>query len=176
MAQSDAWRSWERKLCSTLQRIVGPVKEIGLRNIVTETGRVGHLTSLGMDGIVGDHKEGVALVIEAKRRKMPKWFLEDVAQISEISGAYERQPLIGFSLASDFGRQQSVKDAAGKVKKDRSGRAIPLHKEWAAVPLDYMAELLAARRMVAELVVGDVQLTNKFLRYLEGTTFTKEDE
>ena len=164
---SDAWKTYERHLCSTLQRVAGPVKEVGLRGIITTTGRVGHLTSLGIDGLAGDHKDGVALVVEAKRRKMPVWFLDAVSQISEAAGTFERHPVIGFSLASDFGRQQVVKAKDGTVKKV-GGKAIALHKEWAAVPLDYFAELLAARRLVAELTVGDVQLIAKFQRYLEG--------
>lgn len=167
MAQTDAWRTFERLLCSTLQRVAGVVKEVGLSGIVTTTGRVGHLTSLGIDGFAGNRPEGVGLVVEAKRRKLPKWFLDAVVQISEAATTFERHPVLGFSLDSDFGRQQIVKNKDGTAKKV-SGKSIPLVKDWAAVPLPYLAELLAARRMVAELTLGDVQLTAKFQRYLEG--------
>jgi hypothetical protein len=168
MAASDAWKTWERKLCDILQRVAGRVVELGLAGIVTTTGRVGHLTSLGVDGFAGDHADGVALVIEAKRRKMPKWFLEAVAQVSEAGGTFGRYPVIGFSLASDFGRQQVIKNKDGSTKKI-AGKAIALEKEWAAVPVDYLAELIAARRMLAHLMDDTPSLRAEFNKYLEGT-------
>jgi hypothetical protein len=133
VAVSKAWKSFEQKLCARLQAIVGSVQELGLAGIVTSTGRVGHLTSLGIDGIVGDNRNG--LVIEAKRRKMPKWFQDAVEQISVISGKFGRYPVLGFSLAPDFGRKQKIE---GQV----------LHREWVSIPLEFFEELLSDRMQV----------------------------
>ena len=144
MATSKAWKSWESKLCKELLAVVGPVTEPGLRTLATSTGRVGHLTSLGFDGLVGTAGR-LGLVVEAKRRKMPKWFLEAVAQISEISGQYERIPVIGFSLASDLGTAVVLRNKDGSPKLGPDGKSLKTHKEWAAVPLPVLLDLLKAK-------------------------------
>jgi hypothetical protein len=139
---TQTWKIAERNLATTLQRAAGRVRDHICLNLVTSTGRVGHLVDLGFDVLVGNPEDGTAIVGEAKRRKviLGAEALRALIQIWVIGIEWDRVPLFGITFADNV--PQWVQTKRGKKRIDRN---------WTAVPLPYMEDLLRTRRLVAEL-------------------------
>lgn len=141
MASSQAWKLAERRIATKLQQAAGRVRDPVLRNLVTVTGRVGHLVMLGFDILVGNPEDGTAIVGEAKRRKT---FLAAEAQrallqIWRIGEEYGRTPVLGFTLTEDTPTFLPTNRGKKRVTRD-----------WLVMPLEYATELLLYRRAFAE--------------------------
>jgi hypothetical protein len=98
-----AWKTAEQRIARKLQKAAGVVRDEVLRNLVTSTGRVGHLTELGFDILVGNGADGTAIVGEVKRKK---YFLSADAvrallQIFARGIEYGRTPMLGLTLSED---------------------------------------------------------------------------
>lgn len=141
------WKVAERKIATALQKAAGKVRDKVLRQLVTSTGRVGHICELGFDILVGNPEDGTALVGEVKRRSLPKWLVDALVQVAGLGEEYGRNPILVFEFADDV----EVKFIEVKGAKKR------LNRDWAVVPFPYFEELLAFRREHARLT-----------RYLEG--------
>lgn len=145
MSARTKGKTSEREMAVLLQTAAGKVTDPKLRPLVTVTGRVGHITELGFDILVGEGP--VALCGEAKRRKnfLSADALRALLQIDRISREWERQPVLGFRLADDVPTyHEPTQKGAHKTR---------VRREWGVTPLPYLAELLAARRYIEE--IGD---------------------
>lgn len=132
----------EREFAVRLQGAAGRVKNPALENIVTETGRVGQITDLGFDILVGNDEHGTALVGESKRRKtvLGADALRALTQIFRISVEWDRVPAFCVMLADNA--EQWVATKRGKRRMER---------RWVMLPLPFVEELLRYRRIVAVL-------------------------
>jgi hypothetical protein len=136
-AARDAGIRAERGFAKALQRAAGRVEDPVLRNVVTSTGRVGELTSLGFDLLIGNPETGTALVGESKRRKttLGAEALKALLQLVRISHEWKRAPAFCFALADNAPEWVPTRD--GKRRVPRS---------WVAFPLEYVCSLLEAKR------------------------------
>lgn len=132
----------ERYMAIRLQRAAGRVLDPALDNIVTSTGRVGELTSLGFDILVGNHSDGTAIVGEAKRRKTTfgAEALRALVQIFRISVEWDREPAFCLALADNS--EQWVATKKGKKRMPR---------RWVMFTLEYAEKLLQTQRLVNKL-------------------------
>lgn len=146
MAANQRWKTAERKISTALQYAAGKVKDAVLKKLVTTTGRVGHITELGFDILVGNPEDGTALCGEVKRRSLPKWLVDALVQVYRLGLDYNRHPVLVFELSDDV-ETKFVETSKGKKR---------LQRDWALVSFDYFEELLVERRKYALL-----------LRYLE---------
>lgn len=139
---NQRWKVAERRLATLLQKAAGKVRDPILRKLVTTTGRVGHLTELGFDVLVGNPEDGVAYVGEAKRRKtfLGADALRALLQVARLAVDYGRTPLLGFTLADDV--PAFIQTERGKHR---------LERDWVVMPLPHAIELIEYRRMVAIL-------------------------
>lgn len=143
---SQAWKTDEREFARSLQKGAGAVKHPPYTSMVTPTGRVGHITELGFDILVGNPEHGTALVGESKRRKtfLGADALRALYQIVGKSFEYDRVPAMCFALSDNA--EQWVPVSGGP--KPRKARMI---RRWVMLPLAYVEELLRYRRVVASL-------------------------
>lgn len=169
---SQAWKTSERRIASKLQRAAGVVRDPVLKQLVTVTGRVGHLVTLGFDILVGNADDGTALVGEAKRRKA---FLTAEAQrallqIFRIGQEYNRTPVLGFTLTEDVPDYIETNQGKRRIERD-----------WLILPLPFAAELLRYRRAVEEASRDNPAIAEALEWYLrsapdkEGLLVAKED-
>lgn len=137
---SPAWKTSERRIASRLQRAAGAVRDVVLRQLVTSTGRVGHLVTLGFDVLAGNPEDGTALVGEVKRRKnvLSAETLRALIQIFVIGQEYKRVPVLAFAL-TEVPEFVPTKDGKRRLERD-----------WIVMPLSFALELLRYRRAVAE--------------------------
>lgn len=126
----------ERAFSQLLQDAAGAVTDAVCRNLVTSTGRVGHITALGFDFLVGNHEDGTALLGESKDRKTVLGVDAKKALMQVYAKAVEwnREPVFCFRLPDDMTRVE----IHGKEKA--------MERDWCAVRADYLAELLEFRR------------------------------
>src|SRR5215218_10192571 len=98
---SQRWKTSEREFATKLQKAAGKVTDPRIAPLVTVTGRVGHLTDLGFDILVGEGE--TAFCGEAKRRKnfLAADALRALLQIFRIATEWSRIPVLGFRLADD---------------------------------------------------------------------------
>lgn len=140
-ARSDAWRTAERAFAAQLQAAAGRVKSPLLEPLVTVTGRVGHLTELGFDVLVGN--EQTALLGEAKRRRttLSADAIRALVQVFVKASEWERTPAFCIAVPPLSAAPVFVETKRGKVRFERN---------WVALPLKAVCELLYARRFLAE--------------------------
>lgn len=146
MARSSAWKTVEQDVGRLLQRAAGKVTSVPLINLVSSTGRVGHMPELQVDIMVGEGTSAYA--IEAKRRALPKWITEALVQVQRVASDWDRLPAFAFALNSEI-KQRVIKTKRG---------SIPVERTWIAFTLDNAAELLLARRYIEELGAKDIQV------------------
>lgn len=132
---NQRWKGAERRVATELQIAAGVVRDKVFRNLVTTTGRVGHLTELGFDILVGNPEDGIALVGEVKRRQLPKWLTGALVQIVQKGVEYDRTPVFAFTLADDVPVYVDTKDGKKRIPRD-----------WVAFPLADACRLIAAQR------------------------------
>lgn len=149
----------ERDIAKKLQAAAGRVNDPVLVNLVTDTGRVGQLTSLGFDILVGNPETNTALVGEAKRRKvfLGADALRALIQVATISYEWNRQPVLGFELPTET-VPEFVPTKRGKRRLDR---------RWLVATLPYACELLRARRelTVAKAFLEELGRLEEFNTY-----------
>ena len=121
-----AWKDSERRTAAKLQKAAGRVEDPQLEAMVTDTGRVGHLTSLGFDILVGNGPTGICG--EAKRRKnsLTKEMLGALKQIVGIARNFKRTPVLVLSLTQEQAPERSIP------------------RDWVLVPLDFFCEAVEA--------------------------------
>jgi hypothetical protein len=95
------WKYREREAVKTLQAILGRVKDPSLIALVTATGRVGHLTHLGADGIVGDGDTGAVVEVKARKGMVSADIRSALVQLTEIANALQRWPILVLSFVED---------------------------------------------------------------------------
>jgi len=95
------WKYREREAVKTLQAILGRVKDPSLIALVTATGRVGHLTHLGADGIVGDGDTGAVIEVKARKGMVSADIRSALVQLTEIANALQRWPILVLSFVED---------------------------------------------------------------------------
>lgn len=150
---SKAWKTVEQEVGRLLQRACGRVTSVPLINLVSSTGRVGHLPELQVDIMVG---EGVsAYSVEAKRRALPKWITEALMQVQRVASDWDRRPAFAFALNSDI-KQRVIKTKRG---------SIPLERTWIAFPLADAAELLLARRLLLKVAAEDPEVFGQWYAF-----------
>jgi hypothetical protein len=154
-----AWKTAEQRIARKLQKAAGVVRDEVLRNLVTSTGRVGHLTELGFDILVGNGADGTAIVGEVKRKK---YFLSADAvrallQIFARGIEYGRTPMLGLTLSEDV---------PGFVDTNRGRKR--LERDWLLMPLSKATELIRVRRIVAELSRENTAFGEVLRRALNG--------
>ena len=140
-ARSDAWKTAERAFAAQLQAAAGRVKSPLLEPLVTVTGRVGHIYSLGFDILVGN--EQTALLGEAKRRRttLSADAVRALVQVFVKAIEWERTPAFCIAVPPLAAAPAFVDTKQGKVRLERN---------WVALPLRAVCELLYARRFLAE--------------------------
>lgn len=159
----QAWKTAERRFAAKLQQAAGMVRDPVLKKIVSTTGRVGHLATLGFDILVGNHEDGTALVGEAKHRKV---FLTAEAQralfqIFHIGQEYNRTPVLGFTLAKET-----------FIKYNQNKRRV--ERDWLIMPLSYAVELLRYRRIVEEASRENPAVAEILKRLLQASSGKEE--
>lgn len=129
----------ERYFAVRLQRAAGRVTGV-YENLVTSTGRVGQLTDLGFDILVGNPGDGVDLVGESKQRKTTFGAdaLRALKQLFRISVEWEREPV----FCASFPDNEFVDTKKGKKR---------LPKRWVMFTLEYAEKLIRTQRMVNQL-------------------------
>lgn len=140
---SNAWKTDEREFARQLQAGAGRVKHPPFTSMVTPTGRVGHITELGFDILVGNPEHGTDLAAESKRRKTFLGADAKRALYQIVSKAFEygRKPAMCYALTEGD-------DLWVPVKGQKKQRMI---RRWVMLPLDLVEELLRYRRIVAVL-------------------------
>jgi len=143
---SQAWKVDERQFARQLQSGAGRVQHAPYTSMVSPTGRVGHITELGFDILVGNPEHGTDLAAESKRRKTFLGADAKRALYQVVSKAFEygRKPTMCYALTE--GDDLWVPVAGGP--KARKARMI---RRWVMMPLDFVEELLRYRRIVAIL-------------------------
>jgi hypothetical protein len=119
------WKYREREAVKTLQAILGRVKDPSLIALVTATGRVGHLTHLGADGIVGDGDTGAVVEVKARKGMVSADIRSALVQLTEIANALQRWPILVLSF---------VEDVPATVERD-----------WVLVPVSLLERLAYER-------------------------------
>jgi hypothetical protein len=137
---NQRWKTSEREFATKLQKAAGRVTDPKLAPLVTITGRVGHLTELGFDILVGEG--ATALCGEAKRRKA---FLSADAtrallQIDRIGNEWDRVPVLGFRLADDIPSHH----------EGQRGKRYRVNRNWLVMPLPFAERTIAALRFIEE--------------------------
>ena len=139
MATNPKWKQAERRFAAALQDAAGRVDDPRLSPLVTSTGRVGHLTDLGFDILVGNGP--VALVGEAKRRKA--FFVAEavraLVRLVRIGAEWGRTPALCVTLPDDVPAFVDTNNGKHRVPRD-----------WVLLPLPFVVELLKARRGVEQ--------------------------
>jgi len=120
------WKYREREAVKTLQAILGRVKDPSLIALVTATGRVGHLTHLGADGIVGDGDTGAVIEVKARKGMVSADIRSALVQLTEIANALQRWPILVLSF---------VEDVPATVERN-----------WALVPVSLLERLAYERK------------------------------
>ena len=120
------WKYREREAVKTLQTILGRVKDPSLIALVTATGRVGHLTHLGADGIVGDGDTGAVVEVKARKGMVSADIRSALVQLTEIANVLQRWPILVLSF---------VEDVPATVERN-----------WALVPVSLLERLAYERK------------------------------
>jgi hypothetical protein len=129
----------EREISIRLQRAAGRIADPRLEPMTTVTGRVGQLTSLGFDILVGNGE--TAIVGEAKRRKsfLAADALRALLQIARISFEWARTPVLAFRLADDI--PAFIDTKLGKRRLERDYLVLPMSfAEKAIMAMRYLEE------------------------------------
>lgn len=144
--RSDAWKTSERAFAAQLQSAAGRVNSLLLEPLVTVTGRVGHLTELGFDILVGNGP--TALLGEAKRRRttLSADAIRALTQVFVKAAEWERIPAFCIAVPPLAAAPTFVETRRGKIRLERN---------WVALPLKATCELLYARRFLAERGLDD---------------------
>lgn len=123
------WKYREREAVKTIQAVLGRVKDPSLSALVTATGRVGHLTHLGVDGIVGNGDFGAVVEVKARKGMVSSDIRAALEQLTEVANALQRWPVLVLSF---------VEDVPATVERN-----------WVLVPLSFLERLAYEREGTA---------------------------
>jgi len=116
------WKRKEREVIKFLQAAFGRVSDPTLARLLTRTGRVGHLTRFGFDGIVGN-EPGFIVEVKARKGMLAKQTIEALLQTVDRAAQFDRIPLLAVVLGDDV----PARTASG-AKVDREWVLIPLRE------------------------------------------------
>lgn len=114
------WKRKEREVLKALQATFGRVSDPTLARLLTVTGRVGHLTRFGFDGIVGNNP-GFVVEVKARKHMLTKQTIDALLQTVDRAAQFNRIPLLAVVLGDDV----PARTASG-VKVERNWVLIPL--------------------------------------------------
>ena len=121
------WKRKEREVLKVLQTTFGRVSDPTLARLLTATGRVGHLTRFGFDGIVGDNP-GFIVEVKARKGMLTKQTIDALLQTVDRAAQFGRIPL----LAVVFGDDVPARTASG----------VKVPREWVLIPLGELKKLV----------------------------------
>jgi len=121
------WKRKERDVISALQATFGRVSDPTLARLLTSTGRVGHLTRFGFDGIVGDNP-GFIVEVKARKGMLTKQTIDALLQTVDRAAQLGRIPLVAVVLGDDV------------PARTASGVKVP--REWVLIPLSELKKLV----------------------------------
>jgi hypothetical protein len=121
------WKRKEREVLKALQAVFGRVSDPSLARLLTATGRVGHLTRFGFDGIVGNDP-GFVVEVKARKKMLTKQTIDALLQTVDRAAQFNRIPLVAVVLGDDVPAR-----TAGGVKVPR---------EWVLIPLSEVKKLV----------------------------------
>jgi|GEM_PF-6412388 len=121
------WKRKEREAIKALQAIFGRVSDPTLARLLTSTGRVGHLTRFGIDGIVGNNP-GFVVEVKARKRMLTKPAIEALLQTIDRAKRFDRIPLFVVVLGDDV--------------PARTENGARVEREWVMMPRRVLEELV----------------------------------
>jgi hypothetical protein len=114
------WKRKERDVLKALQAIFGRVSDPTLARLLTATGRVGHLTRFGFDGIVGNNP-GFVVEVKVRKRMLTKQTIDALLQTVDRAAQFNRIPLLAVVLSDDV--------------PTRTASGAKVEREWVLIPL-----------------------------------------
>ncbi len=123
------WKYREREAVKAIQAVLGRVNDPSLSALVTATGRVGHLTHLGVDGIVGNGDTGAVIEVKARKGMVSADIRTALEQLTDVANALRRWPVLVLSF---------VEDVPATVERN-----------WVLVPLSFLERLAYERERTA---------------------------
>ena len=121
------WKRKEREVIAALQAIFGRVSEPTLARLLTRTGRVGHLTRFGFDGIVGDNP-GFIVEVKARKGMLTKQTIDALLQTVDRAAQFNRIPLVAVVLGDDV--------------PTRTASGAKVERNWVLIPLSELKKLV----------------------------------
>jgi len=121
------WKREERKVIKALQAVFGRVSDPSLARLITQTGRVGHLTRFGFDGIVGNDP-GYIVEVKARKGMLTKQAIEALLQTIDRAAPFDRIPLLAVVLGDDA--------------PARTANGVKVEREWVLMPLRELKRLV----------------------------------
>ena len=121
------WKRKERTAVKALQAIFGRVSDPTLARLVTSTGRVGHLTRLGVDGFVGNNP-GYVVEVKARKGMLTKPAIEALLQTIDRAKRFDRIPLFVVVFGNDV--------------PARTENGAWVEREWVMIPRRVLEELV----------------------------------
>lgn len=121
------WKRKEREVLKALQAVFGRVSDPTLARLVTQTGRVGHLTRFGFDGIVGD-EPGFIVEVKARKGMLTKQTIDALLQTVDRAAQFNRIPLVAVVLGDDV--------------PARTASGVKVEREWVLIPLRELKKLV----------------------------------
>ena len=116
------WKRKEREVIAALQATFGRVSDPTLARLLTRSGRVGHLTRFGFDGIVGNDP-GFIVEVKARKRMLTKPMINTILQTVDEAARFNRVPLVAVVFGDDV-----PKFTTSGVKVERIWALIPLNE------------------------------------------------
>ena len=121
------WKRKEREVIAALQATFGRVSDPTLARLLTRTGRVGHLTRFGFDGIVGDNP-GFIVEVKARKGMLTKQTIDALLQTVDRAAQFNRIPLVAVVLGDDV--------------PTRTASGVKVERNWVLIPLSELKKLV----------------------------------
>jgi hypothetical protein len=121
------WKRKEREVIAALQATFGRVSDPTLTRLLTRTGRVGHLTRFGFDGIVGNNP-GFVVEVKVRKRMLTKQTINALLQTVDRAAQFGRIPLVAVVLGDDV--------------PTRTASGVKVERNWVLIPLSELKKLV----------------------------------